>query len=111
LRAFSARHAGGLQFRKLPAEQFAGGLLFAQQAGQFAQTQVEVFDGAVAIAEAGVEFAFAQGEDVGAVLEVLHPLEIVSIPVDKLGALVGSLSDQSQQIVAALDELFTRAWK
>ena len=42
---------------------------------------------------------------------VLHPLEIVSIPVDKLGALVGSLSEQSQLIVAALDELFTRAWK
>jgi toxin CcdB len=42
---------------------------------------------------------------------VLHPLEIVSIPVDKLGALVGSLSDQGQLIVAALDELFTRAWK
>jgi hypothetical protein len=40
---------------------------------------------------------------------VLHPLEIVSIPVDKLGALVASLTDQSQQIVAALDELFTRA--
>ncbi len=42
---------------------------------------------------------------------VLHPLEIVSIPVDKLGALVGSLSDQSDVIVAALDELLTRAWK
>jgi toxin CcdB len=42
---------------------------------------------------------------------VLHPLEIVSIPIDKLGALVASLTDQSQQIVAALDELFTRAWK
>jgi toxin CcdB len=42
---------------------------------------------------------------------VLHPLEIVSIPVDKLGALVGSLSEQGQHIVAALDELFTRAWK
>jgi toxin CcdB len=42
---------------------------------------------------------------------VLHPLEMVSIPVEKLGALVGSLSEQSQQIVAALDELFTRAWK
>ena len=42
---------------------------------------------------------------------VLHPLEIVSIPVDRLGALVASLTDQSQQIVAALDELFTRAWK
>jgi toxin CcdB len=42
---------------------------------------------------------------------VLHPLEIVSIPVDKLGALVGSLYEQSQLIIAALDELFTRAWK
>ena len=42
---------------------------------------------------------------------VLHPLEIVSIPVDRLGVLVGSLADQSQQIVAALDELLTRAWK
>lgn len=42
---------------------------------------------------------------------VLHPLEIVSIPVDKLGALVGSLSDQGELIVAALDELLTRAWK
>lgn len=42
---------------------------------------------------------------------VLHPLEIVSVPVDQLGAIVGSLSDESQTIVAALDELFTRAWK
>jgi toxin CcdB len=42
---------------------------------------------------------------------VLHPLEMVSIPVDKLGALVASLSEQSQLIVAALDELLTRAWK
>jgi toxin CcdB len=42
---------------------------------------------------------------------VLHPLEIVSIPVDQLGEMVGSLSDDSQLIVAALDELLTRAWK
>jgi toxin CcdB len=42
---------------------------------------------------------------------VLHPLEIVSIPVDQLGERVGSLSDDSQSIVAALDELLTRAWK
>jgi toxin CcdB len=42
---------------------------------------------------------------------VLRPLEIVSIPVNQLGALVGSLSDQSQRIVASLDELFARAWK
>jgi toxin CcdB len=42
---------------------------------------------------------------------VLHPLEMVSIPVHQLGALVGSLGDQSQLIVAALDDLLTRAWK
>jgi toxin CcdB len=42
---------------------------------------------------------------------VLHPLEIVSVPLDQLGDVVGSLSDESQLIVAALDELLTRAWK
>jgi toxin CcdB len=42
---------------------------------------------------------------------VLHPLEIVSIPVDQLGEMVGSLSNDGQLIVAALDELPTRAWK
>jgi toxin CcdB len=42
---------------------------------------------------------------------VLHPLEIVSIPIERLGDLVGSLSEEGQQIIAALDELFCRAWK
>ena len=42
---------------------------------------------------------------------VLHPLEIVSIPVDQLGEMVGSLSDDNQLIVGALDELLTGAWK
>jgi len=42
---------------------------------------------------------------------VLHPLEIVSVPVDQLGSKVGSLSADSQQIIAALDELLSRAWK
>jgi toxin CcdB len=42
---------------------------------------------------------------------ILHPLEMVSIPITKLGALVGSLSGQGQLIIAALDELVTRAWK
>lgn len=42
---------------------------------------------------------------------VLHPLEIVSVPVNQLGAKVGSLGDADQQIVGALDELFSRAWK
>lgn len=40
---------------------------------------------------------------------VLHPLEIVSIPVEQLGEVVGSFSDNSQLIVAALGELLTRA--
>jgi toxin CcdB len=42
---------------------------------------------------------------------VLHPLEIVSIPIEQLGDLVGSLSDEGQSIIAALDELLSRAWK
>jgi toxin CcdB len=42
---------------------------------------------------------------------VLHPLEIVSIPVARLGERVGSLAASSQEIIAALDELLTRAWK
>ena len=42
---------------------------------------------------------------------VLHPLEIVSIPVEQLGEVVASLAGESQAIMAALDELLTRAWK
>jgi hypothetical protein len=42
---------------------------------------------------------------------VLHPLEIVSIPVDQLGERVGSLAADAEAIVSALDELLARAWK
>jgi toxin CcdB len=42
---------------------------------------------------------------------VLHPLEIVSVPLDQIGEVVGSLTDEGELIVAALDELLTRAWK
>jgi toxin CcdB len=42
---------------------------------------------------------------------VLHPLEMVSVPVDRLGSPVGSLADERQAIITALDELFSRAWK
>ena len=42
---------------------------------------------------------------------VLHPLEMVSIPRAQLGPLVGSLKDDGLRIIAALDELFTQAWK
>jgi toxin CcdB len=42
---------------------------------------------------------------------VLHPLEIVSVAVDQLGPKVGSLSAEGEQILGALDELLSRAWK
>ena len=42
---------------------------------------------------------------------VLHPLEIVSIPLDQLGMRAGSLVEHAQEIIGALDELITRAWQ
>jgi toxin CcdB len=42
---------------------------------------------------------------------VLHPLEIVSVPLDQLGAKVGTLAHSDQEIIGALDELISRAWK
>jgi toxin CcdB len=42
---------------------------------------------------------------------VLHPLEIVSIPVGQLGARVGSLFDAGDQILQAFDQLLSRAWR
>jgi toxin CcdB len=42
---------------------------------------------------------------------VLHPLEIASVPLEQLGDIVESLSEEGQQIIAALDELLSRAWK
>ena len=44
------------------------------------------------------------------VVVVLHPLEIVSIANEHLGERVGSLADEADAIIAALDELFTRAF-
>lgn len=41
---------------------------------------------------------------------VLHPLEIASLPADKLGKLVQSLAEEADRIIGALDELLTRAW-
>jgi toxin CcdB len=38
----------------------------------------------------------------------LHPLEITSVPVAKLGERVGSLADEADRIIGALDELITR---
>lgn len=41
---------------------------------------------------------------------VLHPLEIVSVARDRLGEHVGSLAARSDAILAALDEVLTRAF-
>ena len=39
-----------------------------------------------------------------------HPLDMVSVACDQLGAFVGSLADQGQAIADALDEVLTRSW-
>jgi toxin CcdB len=39
---------------------------------------------------------------------VLHPLEIVSAAKENLGELVGSLKEEGDKIVAAIDELLIR---
>ena len=41
---------------------------------------------------------------------VLHPLDMVSVALEQLGAYVSSLADQGQDIADALDELLTRSW-
>jgi toxin CcdB len=41
---------------------------------------------------------------------VLHPLEIVSVPADKLGDPVASLTRHGDRIIAAMDELMNRAY-
>lgn len=41
---------------------------------------------------------------------VLHPLDVVSVAVDQLGEVAGSLEQEGQIIADALDELLTRSW-
>jgi toxin CcdB len=47
---------------------------------------------------------------IGRVSVVLHPLEIVSVAVDRLGKPVASLAAEGTRILNALDELLSRAW-
>jgi toxin CcdB len=82
------------------------------QSSQFASYQRRVVVPLVRASAVGaVPFAaFNPSFTVRGVKVVLHPLEIVSVPLEQLGAKVGSLAGSDQQIVAALDELFSRAW-
>ena len=41
---------------------------------------------------------------------ILNPLEMTSIAIDALGEQVGSLAEKGDVIVAALDDIFSRAW-
>jgi hypothetical protein len=54
-----------------PRLRFSCRLFLAQQERQFAQLQILFGNGAFALVQAGVEFTFAQGQDVGADFEVL----------------------------------------
>jgi toxin CcdB len=47
---------------------------------------------------------------IGKTSVVLHPLEIVSVAIDNLGTPVGSLNEEADRIIGALDDLFARAW-
>jgi toxin CcdB len=41
---------------------------------------------------------------------LLHPMEIVSVAIDQLGKKVCTLAKDGDRIIAAIDELLTRAW-
>jgi toxin CcdB len=47
---------------------------------------------------------------IGRTSVVLHPLEMVSVSLDKLGNPIGSLIEESDRIVGALDALLGRSW-
>jgi toxin CcdB len=47
---------------------------------------------------------------IGKTSVVLHPLEMVSVAFDRLGEPVGSLAEEGNRIIGALDELLSRAW-
>lgn len=42
---------------------------------------------------------------------VLHPLEMVSVAVERLGEHVGTLAAEGERIIAAIDIVISRAWE
>jgi toxin CcdB len=55
--------------------------------------------------------AFNPTFSVNGIAVALDPLDMVAVPLEKLGPPVDSLADHGQAIINALDELFSRAWK
>ena len=41
---------------------------------------------------------------------VLHPLQLVPVDVERLGACVGSLKSEGNRVIAAIDLVISRAW-
>ena len=41
---------------------------------------------------------------------VLHPLDMVSVPVSQLGERVGSLQGDADRVITAIDVVISRAW-
>ncbi len=66
----------------------------------------EKIDTEVNMAQSGINPLF----DVEGQIVMLHALQIVSVPCSALGKKVGSLRDQSDAIIYALDEVLTRAY-
>lgn len=55
--------------------------------------------------------AFNPTFSVNGIAVALDPLDMVAVPLERLGPAVESLADHGLAIVNALDELFSRAWK
>jgi toxin CcdB len=63
--------------------------------------------GAVRVVEPNLNPTFL----VDSVPVVLHPLELVSVPVERLGERVATLVDEGDRIIAAIDIVISRAWR
>jgi toxin CcdB len=48
--------------------------------------------------------------DIGEHRVVLNPLQMASIAVDRMGERVGSLKDDGDRVIAAIDLVISRAW-
>lgn len=85
------------------------------QSSLYAKARRRVVVPLVATAEIG-KVASLPASPVNPVFEVegaevvLNPFEIVSIPIETLGEKVATLAEEGDKIIAALDELFSRAW-
>ena len=91
----------------LPLIRKLAGLFTTKTTSTFYSTEVIplVLASSVPAAEPNLNPSF----HVDAVEVVLHPLEIVSIAVDRLGERVASLADEADRIIAAIDLVISRA--